>query len=114
MCQKLFKLGVRPTPVDTIKVVAGAPLKGIAFCITGEFTEDRDSITKKLVALGASSKSGVSKNTNLLIVGEAAGKSKLSKAVELNIKQVGKDWLAKTLADNGMELAGSTLDIEEA
>ena len=114
MCQKLFKLGVRPTPVDTIKVVAGAPLKGIAFCITGEFTEDRDSITKKLVALGASSKSGVSKNTNLLIVGEAAGKSKLSKAVELNIKQVGKDWLAKTLADNGMELAGSKLDIEEA
>src|SRR5271170_2192093 len=42
LCYKLFQLGVRPTPVEKPKIVAGAPLAGISFVITGEFSEDRD------------------------------------------------------------------------
>ncbi|MGC2233677.1 MAG: BRCT domain-containing protein, partial [Candidatus Acidiferrum sp.] len=74
------------------------------FCITGAFDEDRNTITKKLESLGAVAKSGVSKNINLLIVGEDAG-SKLDKAKALGIKTVGADWLITTLAENGLELS---------
>ena len=100
--EALHRHGVRPTPVEKPKVAAGAPLARTVFCITGEFADDRDALTKKLVSLGATSKSGVSSKINLLIVGEAAGKSKLSKAKELGIRQEGKDWLYKVLADNGL------------
>jgi DNA ligase (NAD+) len=114
LCLKLHQLGVRPTPVEKPKVVAGAPLAGVVFCITGEFSEERIPLTKKLVSLGATAKTGVSKNINLLIVGSGAGKSKLTKAAELGIKQVGKDWLEKMLADNGLIMKQDSFAAEEA
>lgn len=106
ICVTLYKNAVMPTNTAP-KVAEGAPLKGTAFCITGEFTEDRESISAKLVSLGAIAKSGVTSKCNLLIVGEAAGKTKLAKANTLGIKQVGKDWLVATLTENGMELKGN-------
>lgn len=114
LCLKLYQFGVRPTPMEKPKVVAGAPLAGTSFVITGEFSEDRDTLTKKLVSLGAVSKSGVSKNVNLLIVGSAAGKTKLTKAAALGIKQVGTEWLQKTLAENGLALKPDTFAAEQA
>jgi DNA ligase (NAD+) len=114
LCLRLFMSGVRPTPVEKPKVVAGAPLAGISFVITGEFSEERDTLTKKLVSLGAVAKSGVSKNVNLLIVGDAAGKTKLTKAATLGIKQVGKDWLEKVLADNGLGMKADSFAAENA
>jgi DNA ligase (NAD+) len=114
LCLKLFQAGVRPTPIEKPKVVAGAPLAGTSFVITGEFSEDRDTLTKKLVSLGAVAKSGVSKNVNLLIVGDAAGKTKLTKAASLGIKQVGKDWLEKVLADNGLGMKADSFAAENA
>jgi DNA ligase (NAD+) len=114
LCLRLFQSGVRPTPIEKPKVVAGAPLAGTSFVITGEFSEDRDTLTKKLVSLGAVAKSGVSKNVNLLIVGDSAGKTKLTKAASLGIKQVGKDWLEKTLADNGLALKADSFAAEQA
>jgi len=113
-CVRLYELGVRPTPVEVAKVVEGAPLKGTVFCITGEFGEERIPLTKKLESLGAVSKTGVSKNINLLIVGNAAGKSKLTKAKELGIKQVGAEWLEKVLADNGLAMKADTFAAEKA
>lgn len=106
ICITLSMNGVQPTNT-TVATVAGEPLKGVAFCITGEFTEDRDSIAEKLIRLGGVSKSGVTSKCNLLIVGDSAGKTKLSKAASLGIKQVGKEWLVQTLTENGMELKGN-------
>jgi DNA ligase (NAD+) len=114
LCLSLFNLGVRPTPPETPKIVAGAPLSGIIFCITGEFDEDRNSLIKKLVSLGAESKTGVTKKINLLIVGDDAGKTKLTKAAELGIKQVGKDWLVKTLSDSGIKMSQNNFVPEQA
>lgn len=102
LCFRLHLAGVRPTSVEKPKVSTNAPLKSISFCITGEFDEDREVLTKKLISLGASAKSGVSSKVNLLIVGDGAGKIKLNKATALGIKQVGKDWLTKILAENGL------------
>lgn len=112
ICEQLYGAGVRPKAPEKLEVVAGEPLKGVAFCITGEFSEDREKIAVKLAKLGAVSKSGVTSKCNLLIVGEAPGKTKLTKAKELGIKQVGKEWLEKTLAENGMELSGSGFGFE--
>jgi len=106
ICITLSLNGVAPTNT-TVATVAGEPLKGVAFCITGEFTEDRGSIAEKLTRLGGVSKSGVTSKCNLLIVGDSAGKTKLSKATQLGIKQVGKEWLVQTLTENGMELKGN-------
>jgi DNA ligase (NAD+) len=114
LCLKLFQLGVRPTPVEKKQVVAGAPLKGIVFVITGEFGEERIPLTKKLESLGAEAKSGVTKKVNLLIVGSGAGKTKLDKAASLGIKQVGTEWLEKTLADNGLGLKADSFAAEQA
>lgn len=102
LCYTLFKLGVRPTPVEKVAVVEGAPLAGTIFCITGELDENRDTLYAKLEKLGAVGKSGVSSKCNLLIVLPGAGKSKIAKATQLGIKQVDAAWLLKTLADNGM------------
>lgn len=103
-CPALAKEGVRPAAIEKPKVAAGAPLAGTVFCITGEIEEDRKSLYKKLESLGAAGKTGISSKVNLLIVLPGAGKSKLSKASELGIKQVGQEWLMQTLKDNGLGL----------
>ncbi len=81
-------------------VTAQKPLEGVCFVLTGEFDAigNRDHITARLEARGAVSKSGVSKIVTHLIVGAAPGKSKLTKAEQLGIQQVGVDWLTEALA----------------
>jgi len=49
-----------------------------------------------------------------LIVGDDAGKTKLTKAAELGIKQVGKDWLVKTLSDSGIKMSQNNFVPEQA
>lgn len=101
---KLFDLGVRPAPVEKVQVVAGAPLAGTVFCITGDIEEDRKSLYKKLESLGAVGKTSVSKKCTLLIVLPGAGKNKIADANKHGIKQVGQEWLVNTFKDNGLTL----------
>lgn len=110
---KLAAAGVRPTPLVTAQVVEGAPLAGTAFCITGEFGEPREIITKKLESLGATSKSSVTKNCNLLIIGSVPGASKTKAAEKLGTETVGEEWLREIFTKNGLKLAGSKFSIEE-
>ena len=72
------------------------PLKGIKFCITGSFSQNRDELKKALEAKGAKFVSGVSKNIDVLYCGEKAG-SKLTKAQNLGIKIVKEEELLKLL-----------------
>lgn len=66
-------------------VVSTHRLSGKTFVITGSFpTYSRDELTTMLEATGASVSGSVSKKTNYVVVGEAAG-SKATKAAELNI-----------------------------
>lgn len=114
LCQTLFAAGVRPKPMVTLNAAGVLPLAGLTFCITGEFAEERETLIKKLEDLGATSKSGVSAKCQMLIVGDAAGKSKLAKAQQLGTKIVKKDWLEKTLSDNGVDMVGNRkFEVEE-
>ena len=56
----------------------------------------RDELTNKLISLGAEVVSSVSKNTSLVIVGEAPG-SKFQKAKELGIEIIDEDKLLELL-----------------
>jgi len=111
---RLHNAGVHPTPLtQAVEGAEGvdAPLKGIVFCITGEFYEvgSREHITKNMVALGATAKTGVSKKLTHLLVGTEPGSSKMRKAGELNLPQLDEDWLTKTFKENGISVSG-TLD----
>lgn len=62
----------------------GTQLAGLAFVITGSLSKSRDEIQKHLEENGARVTGSVTKKTNYLIAGEAAG-SKLDKANELSV-----------------------------
>ena len=73
-------------------------LSGLKFCITGSFSQPRDALKSQLEARGAKFVSSVSKNLDVLFVGERAG-SKLTKAQQLGVKVAGEAELIKMLGE---------------
>ena len=73
-------------------------LSGLKFCITGSFTRSRDELKKALESRGAKFISSVSKNLDVLFVGEKAG-SKLTKARQLGVRVADENELMKMLED---------------
>lgn len=80
------------------KEVKENPVNGKKFCITGSFSQSRDILKQKLEALGAIFVSGVSKNLDVLFVGEKAG-SKLTKAQSLGVRIAYEDELMNLLGE---------------
>lgn len=74
------------------------PLNGIKFCITGSFSQPRDELKKRLEGKGAKFVNSVSKNLDILFVGDKAG-SKLTKAQSLGVKVAYEDELMKLLEE---------------
>ena len=66
------------------------------FCITGTFNESREILKKKIEALGGIFVSSVSKNTDILFVGDKAG-SKLDKAKKLGVTIYNENELMEIL-----------------
>ena len=85
---------ILPTKVE----IKDNPLNGIKFCITGSVLQSRDKLKEQLEAKGAKFVSGVSKNLDILFVGEKAG-SKLTKAQSLGVRVAYEDELMKLLGD---------------
>lgn len=73
-------------------------LSGLKFCITGTFSQSRDELKAILESKGAKFISSVSKNLDVLFVGNKAG-SKLAKAQQLGIKIADENELMKILGD---------------
>lgn len=71
-------------------------LEGLKFCITGSFSQSRDSLKKQLEDRGAKFISSVSKNLDVLFAGEKAG-SKLTKAQQLGIRVANEEELMNML-----------------
>ena len=71
-------------------------LEGLKFCITGSFSQSRDSLKKALEDRGAQFVSSVSKNLDVLFAGEKAG-SKLTKAQQLGVRVANEEELMKML-----------------
>ena len=71
-------------------------LENLKFCITGSFSQSRDSLRKALEDRGAKFVSSVSKNLDVLFAGEKAG-SKLTKAQQLGVRVANEEELMKML-----------------
>jgi DNA ligase (NAD+) len=110
----LHAAGVRPaSTIATITEDGSRPLEGTVICITGELGADRLIFHKILEGLGAQCKTGVSKKVNLLIVGNAPGKTKLTRAAELNIRTENESWLKATFSSLNITWPDSGMPSDE-
>ncbi|EKQ7193012.1 NAD-dependent DNA ligase LigA [Klebsiella oxytoca] len=98
---QLRKEGVRwPAPVVVNAEEIDSPFAGKTIVLTGSLTQlSRDDAKAQLVALGAKVAGSVSKKTDLVIAGEAAG-SKLAKAQELGIAVIDEDEMLRLLGES--------------
>lgn len=93
----LIKAGITWPEVD-IRHQA-KPLSGKTFVLTGTLEQlSREEATEKLQALGAKVSGSVSKKTDYLVAGPAAG-SKLTKAQELGVAIKDEAWLLALLSE---------------
>lgn len=69
----------------TVRMLEAGPLTGLSFVITGTLSRDREDIKADIEAAGGKVSGSVSKKTNVLVAGDAAG-SKLDKARELGVE----------------------------
>lgn len=75
---------------------AKGPLAGKSFCITGELSEDRDTVHEWIRSRGGETKTGVSKNLDYLVTNDtSSGSSKNVKAAALGVKVISEDDLRK-------------------
>jgi len=83
---------IKPEEIDS-------PFSGKTVVLTGSLTIlSRDDAKARLVALGAKVSGSVSKKTDLVIAGEAAG-SKLAKAQELGIEVIDEAEMIRLLGE---------------
>jgi DNA ligase (NAD+) len=106
LCEKLKAAGV-------LTVAKAAPvasdLAGLTFVLTGTLpTLSRDEATAMLKAKGAKVSGSVSKKTDYVVAGEAAG-SKLTKAQELNVSVIDEAELLKMLGQDAPAQQSLTL-----
>ena len=96
--QQLLKEGVSwPAPVVVNAEEIDSPFAGKTVVLTGSLSQmSRDDAKARLVELGAKVAGSVSKKTDLVIAGEAAG-SKLVKAQELGIAVIDEAEMLRLL-----------------
>ncbi|OPJ63483.1 NAD-dependent DNA ligase LigA [Clostridium chromiireducens] len=93
--EELLSLGVSPKYEE--KEVIASPFEGKTVVATGSLKNySRNEIKDKLESLGAKVSGSVSKKTDYIIAGEAAG-SKLTKAEELGIKVLSEEEFEEIL-----------------
>ncbi|WP_226092483.1 NAD-dependent DNA ligase LigA [Dickeya oryzae] len=86
-----------PTPVRVNVEASTSPFAGKTVVLTGSLSQlSRDEAKDRLTALGAKVSGSVSKKTDLVIAGEAAG-SKLAKAQELGIAVIDEAEMMRLL-----------------
>ena len=100
--ERLIAAGIRwPAAAMTPGSPAGSqarPLAGKTFVITGTLSRPRDAFKAQLESLGAKVAGSVSRATDFLLAGAAAG-SKLTKAQELGVPIMTEEQLARLIAD---------------
>lgn len=98
--EALEKVITWPEPQQIIAEEIDSPLAGKTVVLTGSLTIlSRDEAKDRLTALGAKVSGSVSKKTDLVIAGEAAG-SKLVKAQELGITVIDEAEMIRLLGES--------------
>ena len=96
--QLINEVGIHwPAPVMVAHEMGDNPFAGKTVVLTGSLSQlTRDEAKDRLTALGAKVSGSVSKKTDMVIAGEAAG-SKLAKANELNIPVIDENEMIQLL-----------------
>ncbi len=93
---KLINAGVHWQPLEKLEIKDSA-INGKTFVLTGTLsTMTRNEAKEKLLKLGAKVVGSVSKKTDFVVAGEAAG-SKLTKAEQLGVTVIDEDQLIQML-----------------
>jgi len=91
---KLQHYGVNPTQAIRREAApVEGPFAGKVFVITGTLSQERDAVAEWITTRGGKVTDSVSKKTSYVVVGEAPGASKISKAQQLNIPMIGEEEL---------------------
>jgi DNA ligase (NAD+) len=94
LMRKLQAAGVNPTQEPRrAPVITEGPFNGKSFVVTGGLSQPREEIAVWIEAQGGKVSESVSKKTSYVVVGEAPGASKVSKATALNIPMINEDEL---------------------
>jgi DNA ligase (NAD+) len=94
LLEKLEQVGVRPESVEHVE----GPLSDKNFVITGTLSAfSREEAGEKIAALGGKLQNAVTKETSYVVVGEAPGASKVTKAEKLGVEQIDERALLKLL-----------------
>lgn len=108
---KLQAVGVRTANVDTPRLPTEGVLLGKQFVLTGSLPSlTREQATALIEQHGGGVTGSVSKKTDYLLVGDAPGGSKYTKALQLGTPQLTEEAL---LALVGSEQAGVPVDVSE-
>lgn len=94
--ERLEKLGVRPQIEPRRARTADSPFVGSTWVITGTLSQSREEIAETIIQRGGKVSGSVSKKTNYLLAGEAAG-SKLAKAKQFGVRVVAESEFRKML-----------------
>jgi DNA ligase (NAD+) len=99
LIEKLKHAGINPIQDvrRTPEPVAGS-FAGKSFVITGSLSQPREAIAEWIQARGGKVGESVSAKTSYVVVGEAPGASKITKAQKLNVPMIGEEEL-KNLSD---------------
>jgi DNA ligase (NAD+) len=92
--ERLIESGIHWPEIE--KPAGTQPFKGKTFVLTGTLSRPRGQIKEELERLGAKVSGSVSKKTDFLVAGEAAG-SKLTKAQDLGIGILDEDKLQEMI-----------------
>jgi DNA ligase (NAD+) len=93
---KLQHAGINPTQEVRRNVEPPAgPFAGKSFVITGTLSQPREAIAEWIEARGGKVGESVSTKTSYVVVGDAPGASKISKAQKLNVPMIGEEELKR-------------------
>ncbi len=105
LCERLTSMGLVTTSTAAPRT---NQLQGLTFVLTGTLpTLTRDEASMRIKAQGGKVSSSVSKKTDFVVAGDAAG-SKLTKAQELGVTIMDENGLLAMLAKNASDTSTST------
>ena len=94
---RLERLGVRPQIEPRRETSVDSPFVRSTWVITGTLSRPREEIAEVIIARGGKVSGSVSKKTNYVLAGEAAG-SKLEKAKALGVRVIDEAEFQKMIA----------------
>jgi DNA ligase (NAD+) len=95
LIEKLKHAGVNPITNRQTSVVSSGVFSGKTFVITGTLSKPREEIAAWIESFGGKVTDSVSSKTNYVVIGDAPGNSKVTKATKLDVPMVSEEELVK-------------------